>query len=330
MTTLRTTILATSLCLTAANAAAQLSVLTAREAEQILDLVPAVADSKARGACPSYSIANPTAINITIQVREACPSAGFASNLLGNYVVNRRTGAVAEGLDTESLGPRIVTPQIDSLTSDLLRRARGRMLSASEAECLVLEAARSGLSESNGSFSATKLSETRGEWRFSVEDRIPNKPAVAVRFFSIRPDTASIWDDSSGGAVISSGVVLLRSKMLSRWVAPSLSAEEALSIALAVPILARTTGQGCSDLVSSGYGTSDELYIGLRTWCSGAPKTIGIVAAVNVTNGHVIDPKTLRALDSAESETIARQILQHHQEQRGKDEAIVAAACAQK
>ncbi len=326
MATCRAAILVVSLCL-AANAVAQLNVLTTREAEQLLDLVPAVAESKARGGCPSYSITDETAIDFSIQVREACPPAGVASNLLANYVINRKTGAVAEGLDTESLGPRIATPEINLLTSDLVRRARARVLNAKEAECLLLEAARSGVSESTGSFSATKLNETRGEWRFSVEHRIPNTPGVAVKFFTVRSDTAGVRDDSTGEPVISSGLALLTSRLLSSQESSGLSVDDTLAIALQVPTLSSSVANGCSELVSSGDGTSDEMYIGLRTWCPGAPKTISVVAAVNAINGHVADPKTHKSLDSPESEKIARQILEHQHERIEQDKTAVAAAC---
>jgi hypothetical protein len=326
MATCRATILVASLCL-AANAVAQLNVLTTREAQRILDLVPAVTESKARGGCPSYSITEQTTIDLSIQVREACPPAGVASNLLGNYVINRKTGAVAEGLDTESLGPRIATPEIDSLTSDLVRRARGRVLNAKEAECLVLEAARSSLSESTGTFSAAKLTDTRRERRFSVEHRIPNTPGVAVKFFTVRSDTAGIRDDSSGNPVISSGLALLTSRLLSNRESSGLSVDDTLAIAFHIPTLASSVAKGCSELVSSGDGTSDEMYIGLRTWCPGAPKTISVVAAVNPSNGRVTDPKTQKSLDSPESEKIARQILEHQHERLEQDKTALAAAC---
>lgn len=319
----KVTLLVILLCLAAANSRAQLNVLTAREAERILDRVPAVAESRARGGCPSYSITDAAAIDLSIQVTEACPPASFASNLLDNYVISRKTGTVAEGLDVESVGPRIVTPEIDSLTSDLIRRARGRALTAKEAECLVLEAARSISSESAGSFSATKLSETRAEWRFSVERRIPNAPGVAVKVFNVRADTARVRDDS-GDPMISSGLALLTSRLLSIREQSGLSVDDALAVALKVPALARSVANGCSELVSSGDGTSDEMYIGLRSWCPGAPKTIRVVAAVNRSSGHVTDPKTHKSLDAPESEKIARQILEHQRERLDRDRASVA------
>jgi len=320
----KATILVILLCLAAANSKAQLNILTAREAERILDRVPAVEESRARGGCPSYSIADAVATNFSIQVREACLPAGFASNLLDNYVISRKTGAVAEGLDAESVGPRIVTPEIDSLMSDLIRRARERALTAKEAECLVLEAARSTSSESAGSLSATKLRETRAEWRFSVERRIPNAPGVAVKFFSVRADTARVRDDSTGEPMISPGLALLTSRILSIREQSGLSVDDALAVALKVPALARSVANGCSELVSSGDGTSDEMYIGLRSSCAGAPKTIRVVAAVNRSSGHVTDPKTHKSLDAPESDKIAREILERQRERLDRDRASVA------
>lgn len=327
MATCKATLLAASLCLTAVSSAGQINVLTTREAERVLDLVPAVAESIARGRCPDYSITAETATDLSIQVREACPPAGVASGLLGNYVINRKTGAVAEGLDTDSLGPRISTPEIDLVASDLVRRAQARMLNDKEAECLALDAARSGLSESTGTFSATKISEKRGEWQFSVEHRIPKTPGVGVRFFSIRSDMVRVRNENTGEPVISAGLALLASRMLSKWEPIGLSVDDTLAIALKVPALARSAGNGCSELVSSGDGTSDEMYIGLRTWCPGAPKTISVVAAVNANNGHVTEPRTHKSLDSPESERIAQQIIRRHREQLNQDEAALAATC---
>jgi hypothetical protein len=324
------TVLVGYLFLAPAESVAEMNVLTIREAERILDLVPAVAGSNAQGHCPLYNVLDESPTWLSIQVREACPPPGFASNLLGNYVINRRTGAVAEGLDADSLGPRISTAEISSVTNDLLRRARGRVLNAKEAECLVLEAARSdmGVSGPAGTYSASELTETRGEFRFSVQHRVPNEPAVAVKFFTVRSDTTGVRDDSTGEQVISPGLALLTSRILSAEESPGMSIDDALTIALEIPSLASLVANGCSELASNGDGTSDEIYIGLRTWCAGArTDTVSTVAAVNARSGRVVDPKTHKPIDSPASEKAARQILQRHQERIDKDKAAVASAC---
>lgn len=324
------TALAGYLCLAAANSIAQMNVLTTREAERILDLVPAIAESNARGRCPSYDVFDESPIWLSIQVREACPSPGFASNLLGNYVINRTTGAVAQGLDADSLGPRISTPEITSRTNDLVGRARARVLNAKEGECLALEAARSeiGVSEPAGIFSASKLTEARGEFRFSVEHRIPKTPAAAVRLFTIRSDTAGVRDNITGDQVLSPGLALLTSRIVSARESSDLSVDDALTIALRVPSLAGSVANGCSELVSSGDGTSDEIYISLRTWCPGARNDMtSTIAGVNVQSGRVTDPKNHKSLDSPESENIARQILKRRQEKLDQDKSAVAAVC---
>jgi hypothetical protein len=317
------------LCLTAANSLAQMNVLTIREAEQILDLVPAVADSIAQGRCPSYDVFDESPIWLSIQVRETCPRPGFVSNLLGSYVINRRTGAVASGLDADDrTGPWISTPKLTTLTNDLLRRARARVLNAKEAECLALEAARSemGASEPTGTYSASKLAEGRGEFRFRVEQHLANKPAVAVKLFTIRSDAVSVRDDDIGEAVISPGLALLSSTILSAQDSSHLSVDDALTIALQVPSLGRSVANGCSELVSDGNGASIEMYIVLRTQCPGTD-TIRTVAAVNAQSGRVTDPKTHKSLDSPESEKIAREILKRRQEKLDQDKSAVAAAC---
>lgn len=327
-TFLRAAIFLISLSSAAPNGSAQLNILTVREAERILDLVPTVAEAKVRGRCPSYSITDESGINLVIQVREACPQLGFVSNLLGNYIVNRDTGAVAEGLDTDDLGPQIVSPDINSVTSNLISRAHGRLLKAGEAECLALEAAPPGVGDAAGAFSATILGQWRTQWRFSVEHRVPQIPGIAVRFFSVDSDTASVRDDRTGERVISPRVALLTSRLLSiLGLSTGLSVDDALAIALQVPSLANSAANGCSELLSNGDGTSDEMYIGLRTWCPGAPKTIRIVAAVNGTNGRITDPKTNKPLDSPESERLAHNIIQRDRERRIQNTASVAATC---
>jgi hypothetical protein len=318
------------LFLAASDSVAEMNVLTIREAQRILDLVPAVAESNAQGHCPLYNVLDESATWLSIQVREACPPPGFASNLLGNYVINRRTGAVAEGLDADSLGPRISTPEISSVTNDLLRRARGRVLNAKEAECLVLEAARSdmGVSGPAGTYSASELTEARGEFRFSVQHRLLKGSAVAVKFFTVRSDTAGVRDDSTGEQVISPGLALLTSRILSAEEFSGISVDEALTIALEVPSIAGLVGTGCSELVSNGDGTSNGIYIGIRSSCPGARNdTVSTVAAVNPQNGRVTDPKTQRSLDSAESQKTAQQILQRLHERLDRDRAAVAATC---
>ena len=183
------------------------------------------------------------------------------------------------------------------------------------------------MNEVRGTFSASKVNETLRERRFSVEHRIPNKATAAVKSFTIRSDTARVRDDSTGAPVSSPGLALLTSRILSTRDSSSLSVDDTLAIARQVPSLAESAANGCSELVSSGYGTSDEMYIGLRTWCPGASRTISVAAAVSRSSGHVTDPKTHESLDSPESEKLARQILQRHQERLDQDQAAVAAVC---
>ena len=91
----------TALCLSAGflpmRLNAQVTLLTAGEAKELVEIVPEVVASRTRGECPALSLGEWSFDSsvFLIQARGECWSPGAPSSLLiNNYAVDRRTGAV--------------------------------------------------------------------------------------------------------------------------------------------------------------------------------------------------------------------------------------------
>lgn len=310
-------------------ASAQIDILTTREALRILDKVPAVSQARTQGECPSYSVVYESPALLLVQVRGACFRADFlGSTLIDNYVVNRKTGAIVTGLEVDSSSRRISTPTIDAIQKELLRIARSRTLSAGEAKCLAFEAIRSfKATEPATSFSVSQIREGPGEFQFAVKHHLPGNQGVAVRFVTVNTETGHVRDDSRGWDIASHTLAQLTSKMISIREVPVVSSDDALAIALHVPSIISTVADSCSELVSNDYGSSEQLYIELRTRCPGSPSRNSIVASVNTQSGQVTDPRTHKSLTTSESERIAREIISQREQELRENKATVKATC---
>ncbi len=136
-------------CFPAKQLTGQVTLLTAREAKELVELTPEVAASRARGECPMLSVFGPPADIgfFSIEARGACWHSGDASSLLiNNYVVNRKTGTVA--LDASH--SVISTPEMRQRAKAMLILAKGRVLSIAESRCIAIEAGKAALVRGRG------------------------------------------------------------------------------------------------------------------------------------------------------------------------------------
>jgi len=79
-------------------------------------------------------------------------------------------------------------------------------------------------------------------------------------------------------------------------------------------------------LTSDGTGMAEESLLGISDSCPGKVGLVGFVA-VNLKTGAVIDAKTLKALNTPESDQTARRLLDEMQSRRKQAESEIRAAC---
>ena len=288
---------------------AQLDLLTTREAESLVELVPAVLAAKDSGRCPELSVSYVGPLKLRIQARGACPDPSTESTLVSNYMVDRSTGVVNEGDNPQS----ITTPEMEQLRKALLARARERVLSVGEARCLALTAYKSQLHlhEKDESFSVLRIGRYPGpELRFSTEQRLPTRRTMTGGLYTVDITTAHVRDDYTGADVFSSELGSIASMMLTLRAPALLSTDDAIEVALQVPaIMARLT-DACLEVTSNGMGAGEEAFLGIASSCSGNVVSGGPLAAVDLRTGAITDLKTGKALSSVGSDATARRLLE--------------------
>jgi hypothetical protein len=317
----------------AASAWAQIDMLSAREAEQILDLVPSVAEAKARGECPAYSIAYPRAAVLSIQVRGACQLSGFAgSMLINNYVVSRATGAVTVGIYGETSNPPVADPQMLAAAAELLRKARARKLSPAQASCLASVAARSylGVGSPKGRANVSQVGQpSPRESRFYVSWQHPGLAAVSGAPLTVDLTNGGVRDDDTGMPIASDEVGLLTARMTALSEAPTLSAADVVTIAATVPEIASRIADRCHELVSSQSGPSNIVYVALQEKCGKGPAELEVVAGVDITTGKVTNPRTGKGVESEQTTKTARDLIEGLEARHHNLQTAVANTCGQ-
>src|SRR5271165_3948624 len=191
---------------------AQLDLLTLREAESIVELVPGVVSAQKKGECPESSASYEEPEILSFQVRSTCgPTGGM---LINNYTVNRRTGEVRLWGDD----PQPVADKAGGVfATQLVVQARKRILNASEAGCLALEAARSlpGWSATNANVSIESFGKPeREQMMFSAKCLSSTRSAQSGRMLTVSLAEARVRDDETGLYIASEGLGALTSKIL--------------------------------------------------------------------------------------------------------------------
>jgi hypothetical protein len=299
---------------------AQLDLLTLREAESIVERVPAVVDSKKAAACPQLS-ATFQDEHIWFQARSSCgPTGGM---LIGNYDLNRRTGDVTLWGDNP-------LPVADAagkdLASRLARQAQGRILSASEAQCLVLEAARAlpGWSATGSSVTVKPSGKIEhGLMRFTAQHSSPSHPATSGRTLTVNLSTVRVRDDEVGSDVMSERLGLLTSKIVDLRAPVWLSDEDAISIVSLIPSVASRLRDGCK-LSTGGAFRSNQALVGLS--CEGQ-SGVAPTVAINLQTGVATDADTEKVLESPDAARLVRQLLEEKQRRRSELQEEISTSC---
>lgn len=309
---------------------AQLNLLTLREAEYLIELVPDVVASQQRGECPVISPGYTEAVELEFWVRTTCgPGSGV---LVNSYSVNRWTGAV----ETWGDNPQPVAGnQGSAAANQLVQQARKRVLSAGEAQCVALAAAKSlpGWSQGDAVVSVNPSStpgtppaeaEVReGVIHFDASRVSSSRPATSGRTLTVYLTETRVRDEETGADVTSAAVGDLSAKLLELRTPVWLSDEEAASVALSVPRVATSLREGCR-LYFGGAFYSHEAVMGVS--CKDGPiRTLTVL--VNLETGAVADPDNRKSLDTAETQRVARELLLNARKRRAELQKAVQTIC---
>lgn len=302
---------AAALCLSVGYLRGQVTFLTGREAKELVELVPEVAASRARGECPTISLGPPIDTSaFALQARGACWSPGDPESLLiNNYTVDRKTGSVI----IDGSKSVVSTPEMRGKARATLAAAAARRLSVAESRCLVVEAVKAvlGLDERADAPSMTTLPAIDTVWEgFQIEDSRGTGHGVTGRLYYVSRETGIVWDEQAGVEVTYAALGALRSRILALREAPVLSLEDALTVALRIPSISGKLSRGCITLDASDTNSSgDDVYIGIRNQCGGAGNGDEVAAAVNLLTGAVSNPRTGATLQTPEADRVANEIL---------------------
>ena len=241
---------------------AQLNLLTVREAESIVQLVPDFIEAESRHECPSFSPMYEAPESLVLQVRRTCGAA--AGTLVENYMVNRRTGTVTLWGDDPKPVSNAAT---DAVSERLLSMERRRTLTVNEARCLALEASKalSGWAEEDASVSINAIGEKEqleGLMHFTAIRRSRVSPTESTRTLSVGVNTALVRDDESGVYLMSGGLGTLTGKLLEMREPLWLTDEDAISVAVLIPLLKQSFEEGCR-VEGGGAERSDRVLFGL-------------------------------------------------------------------
>lgn len=312
---------------TARGSFGQADLLTWREAIELVSLVPDVLAARDRGECPAISV-QPVASEqaFTVEARGVCPAPGFnGSMLINSYVVNRTTGDVRIGLGSVLEEP-VNNPEMKSRARALTANARSRLLSASDAQCVALKAARDALpADSDGVVASTKLlgEFEKGKLWFGVERRFrgtvvfPRDLTVDLRRFTVREDAASF--DLSGPGL---AALLVRMKEIREPLA--LSTEDAIRVAGAAITPATRPDGGCYEFTATvDEAFSWEQYVDIHNKC----QSMDSLVAVNILTGRLSDPKTGQKIDSPEAQAVAKRLFARLSETRSSARSAIGSVC---
>jgi hypothetical protein len=328
MLTTLTAVLVLSAGISTANLGAQVTLLTPREASELIELVPEVAAANKRGECVMLSPFGPAfdAGVYTVEARGSCWHEGDPSSLLvNNYTVDRRTGTITV-YGSKSV---VTSPAIRAKARGMLDLARNRLLSVTECRCLAREAAKSDFNLAVGklSLALTDLTASDDAWRdfLAVGRNTADRISLAQQY-SVSRETGSVW--SMQREVLSAELSALRSRMLARRDTPALSLADVLAVALRIPSISAKMSTSCSEVEVDGTNSSaDETFIAIRNSCAGGGGDPVNIAAVNVLTGAVSNPSTHAPLSPPEGDRVAHEILLRIANSRLSAQALIDAQC---
>ena len=301
----------------------QVTLLTLRESESLVELVPEVLKAKQNRDCPELLPNYESSDQLAFQVRNSCGT--NSGMLIGNYQVNRRTGLVTLWGDEPQ---PVASAEGQLLAAQLVAQARRRIISTEEARCLAAEGARSlpgweGADGTTGVRPFGQVNEMETTIQFTATRHSNISPTESGRMLTINLASALVRDDQTGLNIMSGGLGALTNKLLGLRSPLLLSDEDSLVVALLIPRVATNLRGGCR-LSTGGAFYSQQSLLGVS--CGGKNIRDSNIL-VDLRNGEVVDPQTGGSLSTPESTRAARDMLDHAKEHRSELEREVGKAC---
>jgi hypothetical protein len=310
------------LTLFATASAAQLNLLSPREAIRIIRMIPEVAEAQKAGSCPRFEAGYGDSVDrLGVQVRNGCGP--YAGQLVNRYEIDLSTGAVFQ---QETSAP-IRNPEGEMLATSMLKDARARLLSGQEARCLALEAAKSlpGWSGQGSDVSVERFGAFSS--RFRARLRMQDPSMITERFLTVDRSTGHVRDEETGMEVLAPSLTTLVSKMLSLHLPSLLSEMDALDIARQIPEVKAQASKPCSVFHVGGSLSWEVIYIAVQSHCEGALDSTELLVAVNPQTGDVADPNGRGLSRSAAAVRAAHERLDALESERVAIRKFLTAAC---
>jgi hypothetical protein len=304
----------------------RIDLLTLRESEEIVGVLPQFRSSQEQGRCPGLVLLEPTTSGkIALQMRQFCLPNDFAgSSTIGNFEVDRSSGAV----DLWPSGQAIQEGQeATNKARQLLARAKARVLSVEEAQCLAREAAKADSGSAEVAIAQTNR--VAGQpINFALKYPVSELRGTVVWSVSVNPRSLAVLDGSNGQMIGSTEVADLLARMRTIREPPALSIPEAIRVALEVPGVTAQISERCAPQISADPGVGSLRLIMVEDSCGGYPRISQVVTAVDTLTGKVTDPRNRSSLDTPASLKLAQELLRKADERQVALKKEVARACS--
>jgi hypothetical protein len=306
---------------------AQFDQLTLRESEEILEALPAFKAAERRGDCPGFVPGSSEAPNtVWLQMRGFCPPDEFrGSTTIETFQVNQSTGVVTEWPSGHTVAGAAETL---ALARTLVTRAKARVLSEHEAECLVREAIEDSLIPPDTEPLIEKRGRDGTKFLFFVRVAHPNRAAKNEWHVSVDAGSPTILAD--GERVESSRADALLDRMRIVRETPSIPLPEAIELARRAPAIRARIEKTCSAIVAADYGTANKRFVTVEDGCRPLPRGSVVIGIIDTATGVITEPGTNKALNTAETTQLAGEFLSRARQRRAAAEREIEKACPAK
>ncbi len=215
------------------------------------------------GECPGFVPGPAESPNtVWLQMRGFCPPDGFhGSTTIKTFQVNQLTGAVTEWPS----GRPVAGAEAVALARTLATRAKARVLSEHEAECLAREAVNDSLIPRD----AKPVIEKKGREGMAILFlvRVGQPQPDAKDEWHVSVDTRSLTIFADGERIDSSRADAMTGRMRTIRELPSLSLFETIELARRVPSILTRTEKTCSAIMAADYGTANKRFLTVEDGC---------------------------------------------------------------
>jgi hypothetical protein len=245
--------------------------------------------------------------------------------MIETFQVNQSTGVVKEWPSGHSVAG---TAETVVLARTLVTRAKARLLSEHEAECLVREAAKDSFIPPDAEPVIEKKGREGREFLFFVRVAKPN-PA-AKNEWNVSVDGGSLTILADGERVESSRADALLDRMRIVREALSVPLPEAIELARRAPAIRTRIEKTCSAIVAADYGTANKRFVTVEDGCRPLPRGSVVIGVVDTLTGVITEPGTNKVLSTAETAQLAGEFLSRARQRRAAAEREIDEACPAK